>query len=45
MYRKTDILDLLNRFKDPKEARMRLNTSWNELSEAEVSHIEAVHVR
>ena len=34
------IPDFLNRFKDPAEARRRLNISWNKLSEAEVSHLE-----
>ena len=34
------IADFLNRFKDPAEARRRLNISWNKLSEAEVSHLE-----
>ena len=32
-------------FKDPMEARIRLNTSWNELSKANVSHLGAVHLR
>ena len=32
-------------FKDPKEARMRLEISWNELSKANVSHLGAVHLR
>ena len=40
MYRKIHILDLLNRFKDPTEARMRISISWNELSEAKLSHLE-----
>ena len=40
MYKKTHILDVLNPFKDPAEAMSRLNISWNELSEAEVSHLE-----
>ena len=33
------------RFKDPTEARMRLNISWNELSKAKVSHLRAVHLK
>ena len=33
------------RFKHPMEARIRLNTSWNELSKANVSHLGAVHLR
>ena len=33
------------RFKDPVEARMRLNISWNELSKVKVSHVGAVHLR
>ena len=45
MDRKIHIPDLLNRFKDPKEARMRLNIGWNELSKAEVSHLGAAHMR
>ena len=40
MYRKIPIPDRLNRFKDPAEAKVRLNISWNELSETEVSHLE-----
>ena len=39
MYRKIHIPD---RFKDPREARRRLNISWNELSEAEVSMVESM---
>ena len=39
-YKKIHILDLLNCFKNPAEARTRLNISWDELSEAEVSHLE-----
>ena len=42
MYKKIHILDLLNRFKDPTEARRGLNISWNEVSEAEVSHLESM---
>ena len=42
MYKKTHILDVLNRFKDPAEAMRRLNISWNELSEVEVSHLESM---
>ena len=42
MHRKTHISDLLNRFKYPKETRGRLNLSWNELSEAAVSHLESM---
>ena len=42
MYRKIHISDLVNHFKDPAEARRRLNISWNELSEAEVSHLESM---
>ena len=38
MYKNMQIPDLLNRFKDPTEARMRPNIVWNELSEAGVSH-------
>ena len=45
MYRNIQIPDLLNRFKDPMEARMRLNSRWNELSEFEVSHLGAVYMR
>ena len=41
-HKKTHILDVLNRFKDPAEAMRRLNISWNELSEAEVSHLETM---
>ena len=33
------------RFKHPMEARIRLHTSWNELSKANVSHLGAVHLR
>ena len=33
------------RFKDPMEARIRLNTSWNELSKANVGHLGAFHLR
>ena len=42
MYKETYILDVLNRFKDLTEAMSRLNISWNELSEAEVSHLESM---
>ena len=42
MYKKTRILDVLNRFKDPAEAMRRLNISWNELSEVKVSHLESM---
>ena len=45
MYSKIHIPDLLNHFKDPTEARVRLNIGWNELNEAEVSHLGAVHMR
>ena len=41
MYRKIPIPDRLNRFKDPAEAKVRLNIRWNELSETEVSHMFA----
>ena len=41
MYRKIHIPDLLDYFKDPTEARRRLNIHWNELGEAEVSHLES----
>ena len=33
------------RFKDPTQARMRLNIRWNELSKAKASHLRAVHLR
>ena len=43
MYKKTHILDIVNSFKDPVEAMSRLDSiSWNELSEAEVSHLESM---
>ena len=42
MNRKIHIHDPLNRFKDPTKARRRLNISWNELAEAEVSHLESM---
>ena len=43
MYKKTHILDVVNPFKDPAEAMSRLDSiSWNELSEAEVSHLESM---
>ena len=42
MYKKIHILDLLNRFKDAVGAMRRLNISWNELSEAEVNHLESM---
>ena len=42
MYKEIYILDVLNRFKDLAEAMSRLNISWNELSEAEVSHLESM---
>ena len=42
MYKKTYIPDLLNRFKDPVEAMKKLNINWNELSEAELSHLESM---
>ena len=42
MYKKIHMLDLLNRFKDSAKARRRLNISWDELSEAEVSHLESI---
>ena len=42
MNRKIHIHDSLNRFKDPTKARRRLNISWNELAEAEVSHLESM---
>ena len=40
MNRKIHIPHLFNRFKDPTEARMRLKISWNELKDAELSHLE-----
>ena len=42
MYRKIHIPGLLNLFKDPAEATRKLKISWNELSEAEVSHLESM---
>ena len=45
MYKEIHIPDLLNRFKDPTEASMRLNIGRNELSEAEVSHAETANIR
>ena len=42
MYKEIHIYDLLNPFKDPAEALRRIIISWNELSEAEVSHLESM---
>ena len=42
MYRNVHIPDPFNRFKDPAGARRRLDISWNELSEAEESHLESM---
>ena len=42
MYKKTHILDVFTCFKDPAEAMRTLNISWNELSEAEGSHLETM---
>ena len=40
MYKKVHNPDLLNPFQDAAKAMSRLNIDWNELSEAEVSHLE-----
>ena len=42
MYKKIHIPDLLNCFEDPAVAMRRLNINWNELSKAEVRHLQSM---